>query len=77
MNIDYIKVKDNKDLVRDPQTQAILNLNMKEYENYMKMRQIKENEANRVKKLENDVDEIKNDLGDIKNLLRSLVDGSK
>lgn len=75
--MDYLKVKDHNNLVRDQNTQAILNVDMKEYNNYMKLKQIKENEANRVKKLESDVSDMKNDLTDIKNLLRNLIDGSK
>lgn len=75
--MDYLKVKDHNNLVRDQNTQAILNIDMKEYNNYMKLKQIKENEANRVKKLESDVSDMKDDLTDIKNLLRSLIDGSK
>jgi hypothetical protein len=75
--MDYLKVKDYNNLVRDQNTQAILNIDMKEYNNYMKLKQIKENEANRVKKLESDVSDMKDDLTDIKNLLRSLIDGSK
>lgn len=75
--MDYIKVKDHTNLVRDQKTQAILNIDMKEYKNYMKIKQIKDNESNRVKKLESDVSGMKDDLNDIKNLLRSLIDGSK
>lgn len=75
--MDYIKVKDHTNLVRDQKTQAILNIDMKEYNNYMKIKQIKDNESNRVKKLESDVSGMKDDLNDIKNLLRSLIDGSK
>lgn len=75
--MDYIKVKDHTNLVRDQKTQAILNIDMKEYNNYMKIKQLKDNESNRVKKLESDVSGMKDDLNDIKNLLRSLIDGSK
>lgn len=75
--MDYIKVKDHRNLIRDQKTQAILNVDMKEYNNYMKMKQIKDDESNRVKKLESDVSDMKDDLNDIKNLLRSLIDGSK
>lgn len=77
MDYNYIKVKDHTNLVRDQKTQAILNIDMKEYNNYMKIKQIKDNESNRVKKLESDVSGMKDDLNDIKNLLRSLIDGSK
>jgi len=75
--MDHIKVKDHTNLVRDQKTQAILSIDMKEYSNYMKIKQIKDNESNRVKKLESDVSGMKDDLNDIKNLLRSLIDGSK
>lgn len=75
--MDYIKVKDYRNLIRDQRTQAILSVDMKEYNNYMKMKQIKDNESNRVKKLESDVSDMKDDLNDIKDLLRSLIDGSK
>jgi hypothetical protein len=75
--MDHIKVKDHTNLVRDQKSQAILNIDMKEYNNYMKIKQLKDNESNRVKKLESDVSGMKDDLNDIKNLLRSLIDGSK
>ena len=73
--MDYLKVEGHSNLVRDNRTKAILNLDMDEYNNYQRLKKIKEKEINRVKQLESDVSEMKNDLDEIKNLLRSLVNG--
>lgn len=74
--MNYIKVEGHSNLVRDESTKAILNTNMNDYENYMKIRQIKKIESERVSKLENEMHQIKNDLDEIKNLLRDLANGS-
>jgi triacylglycerol esterase/lipase EstA (alpha/beta hydrolase family) len=73
--MDYLKVEGHSNLVRDNRTKAILNLDMDEYNNYQRLKKIKEKEINRVKQLESDVSGMKNDLDEIKNLLRSLVNG--
>jgi hypothetical protein len=73
--MDYLKVEGHSNLIRDNKTKAILNLDMDEYNNYQRLKKIKEKEINRVKQLESDVSGMKNDLDEIKNLLRSLVNG--
>jgi peroxiredoxin family protein len=73
----FSKVDGHDNLFRDEQTQAILNVNMVEYKNYMEQKRIKEKEFEKIQSLENDVNSMKNDLGEIKSLLRSLIDGSK
>lgn len=75
-NKNYIKVEGHSNLVRDEKTKAILNLNMNDYENYIRVRQVKENESKRVDTIESEMSNIKNDLEEIKNLLRSLANGS-
>jgi len=69
----YSKVEGNKNLVRDEQTNAILNTNKTEYENYITLRNIKKSEVERMQQLESDVSNMKNDLDEIKDLLRSLA----
>lgn len=76
MDSKFIKVEGHTDLVRDKITNAIINQNMTEYENYKSLKKIKDHEKEKVQILENDVNEIKNDLNEIKNLLRGLVNGS-
>jgi len=68
-----VKVSDNLNLVRDLNTNAILNTNYNDYKNYLKIKQQKENENKRVDKIESDVMSIKKDLQDIKELLRCLI----
>lgn len=77
MDLNYYKVEGHSDLVRDVSTNAIINTNMNEYENYKSLKKIKETERERMKSLENDVNEMKNDLNEIKNLLRALANESK
>lgn len=69
----YSKVEENKNLVRDEQTKAILNTNKTEYDNYITVRNIKKSEVERMQQLESDVSNMRNDLDEIKNLLRSLA----
>ena len=59
--MEYIKVKDHLNLVRDPKTNAILNTNKNEYDEYMKRRNKKLSESQRVGELESDIEMIKND----------------
>jgi predicted transcriptional regulator len=74
---DYIPVKENLNLLRDPNTNAILNTNKSEYETYIRMKSQKEKELDKIDQLENELSEIKDDLNEIKNLLRSLSNESK
>jgi len=73
--MEYVKVKDHLNLVRDPRTNAILNTNKNEYDEYIKMRNKNLSEKEKVEKLETDVNEIKNDLDEIKDLLKHLIKG--
>lgn len=75
--MDYLKVEGYNNLVRDPNTNSILNTNMSEYQQYIARRDIKNEENQKLESLESDVTNIKNDLDEIKNLLRSLIDGPR
>ena len=58
-----LKIKDNEELVRDVNTQAVLNSNMSSLEKY-KARRDKDREMN------DDVQTLKNDMKEIKELLQ-------
>jgi hypothetical protein len=73
----YFKVEGSPNLIRDKNTNAILNINTVEYENYKRIKQSKEIEKNRVEKIEKEVIEIKQDLNVIKDLLMEIKNGSK
>lgn len=75
--MEYLKVEGYNNLLRDPNTNSIINTNMSEYQQYLARRNVKSEENKKLDVLESDVTNIKNDLDEIKNLLRSLVDGSR
>jgi len=70
----YVKISDNTNLCRDSFSGAIINTNMNEYNNYIQQKKLKQQESERIKNIENDLNNIKDDLSEIKNLLRGLSD---
>ena len=71
------KVKDNVDLVRDPHTGAILNINSLDHEKYVARREVKNKEQQKVQTIEEEVANLKEDISEIKLLLKELINGSK
>lgn len=69
----YSFVEGHNNLVRDEVTNAILNTNISEYENYLQLKSIKEKENSRIENLENNINNLKGDLDEIKNLIKSLL----
>ena len=69
----YIKVEAQDSLVRDMSSNAIVNNNKSEYENFLKISEQKYKEKRKFEKLKTDVDTIKGDLDEIKSLLKSIV----
>lgn len=69
----YSKVEGHSNLVRDEKTNAILNTNMNDYNHYIRLKKIKEEDAKKLQNLESDVSDIKNDLQEIKSLLGNLL----
>ena len=73
----YVKVKDKNNLVRDTNSSAIINMDVKGYEEYENNYKRLYNQNQRIDKIETNVNEIKNDLNEIKTLLRNLANGSQ
>jgi hypothetical protein len=73
----YLKVEGHPNLLRDPNTNCIINTNMSEYQEYILRRETKNDENQKIQNLESDVANMKGDLDEIKSLLRSLINGSK
>lgn len=67
--MEYSKVKGHENLVRDENTKSIINTNINEYENYIKLRNIKQTEVERIQNIESDLMRLKNDINEIKSLL--------
>ena len=77
MKREYIKVSGHSDLVRDPETNSIINKNKSEYNEYMMRKNIKSEENQKVQTIEDEVASIKSDVNEIKSLLRELINGSR
>lgn len=75
--MNYAKVEGHVNLVRDQQTKAILNTDMNEYNNYIALRNSKQNDSNKIKNIEGEMETVKNELGEIKSLLKELINGSR
>ena len=73
--MDYYKVKDNSDLVRDPSTGAILNTNSLDYDKYVAQRDAKNVDHKKTENIERDISTLRQELDEIKSLLRELVNG--
>ena len=54
-----IPVKDHRGLYRDESTNAILNCNNNEYEQYLKLKNKRTTQQKEINELKNDIDEIK------------------
>ena len=74
--MDYVKVKDHDHLMRNTQSNCIVNTNKAEHEEYLTRRKLKKNEKNKVDNLERDISTLRNEITEIKDMLRSLVNGN-
>ena len=72
----YIPVEGNADLVRDPNTDQIINTNESAYQQYITRRQKRKSEKEKALTVEQDLANLKNELGEIKSLLKELVNGN-
>ena len=72
----YIPVEGNTDLVRDPNTDQIINTNESAYQQYVTRRAKRKLEKEKSLNIEEDLANLKSELGEIKSLLKELVNGN-
>ncbi len=65
--MNYLKVKDHENLVRDKDTNVIININRSEIE------QAKKRKAERIKK-EQELNNLKNEVSEIKSMLTKVIE---
>ena len=70
-------MKGHKDLARDPETNAIINVNNLEYTQYLSRREVKIEKNQKVQTMEEDLANVKSELNEIKSLLKELLNGSR
>jgi len=75
--MDVYGLDGNKDLARDPQTNAILNVNDLDYQQYLSTRKVKSEKNQKVQTIEQEVASMKDDIDEIKSLLKELLNGSR
>ena len=71
----YLKVEGHGELYRDSTTNSIVNRNTSDYNRYMSQKKTKNEEAEKVDTMEQDLNNIKNEINEIKSLLKELVNG--
>jgi AmiR/NasT family two-component response regulator len=74
--MDFYELKGNKDLARDPETNAIINVNGLDYQQYLERRKVKSKKNQKEQNMEQELANMKDDINEIKYLLRELLNGS-
>jgi|TARA_R100000005_G_C4803644_1_gene93928 hypothetical protein len=74
--MDFYELKGNKDLARDPETNAIINVNSSDYQQYLATRKVKSEKNQTVQNMEQELANVKSDINEIKSLLKELLHGS-
>ena len=72
----FIPVEGNADLVRDPNTDQIINTNSSQYEQYIARRKKRKLEKEKSLNVEEDLANLKSEMSEIKSLLKELVNGN-
>ena len=70
---EYLKVKSDVSLVRDMDTNAIVNQNQSEFDKFMSLSKKKYKEKNELDTMKSDLDALKSDMEEIKSLLKTMV----
>ena len=70
-----MKVEGHPNLIRDENSNAIVNTDSTEYTNYLSLRARKKHGGDRIDNMENDLKSLKDDINEIKSLLRALSNG--
>ena len=70
----YLKVKSDVSLVRDIDSNAIVNKNQSEFDKFLKLSQKKYEEKRKFDDMRSDLDSLKEDMNEIKTLLRNIMD---
>ena len=70
----YIKVKSDVSLVRDINSNAIINKNQSEFDKFIKLSEKKYAEKKKFDNMRSDLDSLKQDMDEIKTLLKNIMD---
>ena len=72
----YLKVEGYTSLVRDINSNGIVNTNVSEFETYMKRIRNREQQGDQIRNAVKEINTLKAELREIKGLIKELVNGS-
>ena len=75
--MEYMKIEGHSNLVRDPKTNTIVNVDSREYNEYLTRKKSLKNKDIKIESLENQLEELRGDLNEIKILLKNLSNNIK
>ena len=70
----YLKVESEDSLVRDVDSNAIVNQNQSEFDKFLELSQRKYQEKKKFDDMRSDLDSLKKDMDEIKTLLKNIMD---
>mgnify|MGYP001424924539 FL=1 len=70
---DTLKVEGHTHLVRDVNSNAIINTNTNEYQLYMKRVKVREKQADELRDTVKEINNLKSEIREIKNLIKEIV----
>ena len=70
----YLKVKSEDSLVRDVNSNAIVNQNKDEFDKFLELSRRKYEEKRKFDDMRSDLDSLKQDMDEIKTLLKNIMD---
>ena len=70
----YLKVKSDVSLVRDTDSNAIVNQNQDEFDKFIELSRKKYEEKAKFDNMRGDLDSLKKDMDEIKTLLKNMMD---
>jgi hypothetical protein len=70
----YAKVEGHPHLLRDLSTNAIINTDSIQSQQYIKAKQNKQSEREKIDRIESELNEVKSSLNEIKSMLRNLYE---
>ena len=76
MSKTFIKVEGHTSLVRDVNSNGIVNTNVSEYETYMKRIRMRNEQGDQIRSAVKEINNLKAELREIKGLIKELVNGS-
>ena len=74
--MEFVKVKDHENLLRDPRSNGIVNTNVGEYEEYIARRDAANEAKDSEVTMKEDLDNLKGEINEIKSLLKELANGN-